>query len=65
MSELKGFLRVKQIVKHLNIGRSTWWAWVKKGHAPEGIKFGDRVTAWKAEDIQNFIDKQAGEGGAK
>ncbi len=49
------FLRVKQISNLLSIGRSTWWAWVKEGKAPAGIKFGNRITVWKAEDINAFI----------
>lgn len=57
MSELNGFLRVKQVVKLLSIGKSTWWLWVKQQKAPAGLKLGDRVTVWRAVDIQAFIDK--------
>lgn len=50
------YLRVKQIAQLLSIGKSTWWLWVKTGKAPAGIKFGNRVTVWKSEDIQAFVD---------
>ena len=57
------YLRVKQIAQLLSIGKSTWWLWVKEGKAPAGIKFGNRVTVWKASDIQAFIDSFSGVGG--
>jgi len=55
-------LRAKQIVNLLSIGRSTWWAWVKEGKAPAGIRFGNRITVWRAGDIQAFIAGMAKKG---
>jgi predicted DNA-binding transcriptional regulator AlpA len=58
--EKNKFLRVKEIAKLLSIGKSSWWAWVKEGKAPPGIKLGRRTTVWRAADVQAFIDRAAG-----
>lgn len=56
-------LRVPQITKKVgSIASSTWWAWVKEGKAPKGIKLSHRVTVWRASDIQAFIEKLATNG---
>ena len=38
------------------VSKSTWWKGVRDGRFPKPIKLGDRVTAWKASDIQRLID---------
>lgn len=68
-----GFLRLPQIVGDpkanppipplVPISKATWWDWVKSGKAPAPVKLSERVTAWKAEDIHNFI-AELGKGGA-
>jgi prophage regulatory protein len=58
------FLRLKQIIgsKKENItamipvSRSTWWAWVSEGKAPQAIKLGPATTVWRLSDIQSFIE---------
>lgn len=39
------------------VGKSTWWAGVKSGRYPKPIKLGPRITAWRVEDIREFIEK--------
>lgn len=34
----------------IGIGRSTWWAWVRDGKAPQPIKIND-VTRWRLTDV--------------
>jgi predicted DNA-binding transcriptional regulator AlpA len=64
MSKFKlGYLRVNQILAIIPIGRSTWWKWVADGKAPKPIKLGPRTTAWKAEDISQFITQLEEQGG--
>ena len=53
---VSGFLRDKQIIQHLGIGRSTWWRWVNEGAAPAPIRLGKNTTVWRAEDIRAFVD---------
>ena len=52
-----GFLRIKEVLALIPVGRSTLWARVKAGTFPKPIKLGTRTTAWKAEDIREFIHK--------
>ncbi len=61
-----GFLRLPQIVGDLKatppiaplipVSRSTWWYGVKNGRFPQPVKIGERVTAWKADDIRQLIE---------
>lgn len=62
-----GYLRLPQILGNpkseppiqpiIPVSRSTWWQWVKDGKAPAGKKLGPRITAWKAEDIAELLNK--------
>jgi predicted DNA-binding transcriptional regulator AlpA len=59
-----GFVRLPQVLTHIPVSRSTWWAGVKSGKYPAPIKLGENTTAWKAEDIHALIAKLAKQGGA-
>lgn len=50
------FLRLPQVLELIPISRSGWWKGVKTGLYPKPVKLSPRVTAWKASDIQAFID---------
>ena len=62
-----GFLRLPQILgnPHANppipplipIGKSTWWAGVKTGRYPKAVKLSANITAWRAKDIRELIDR--------
>lgn len=52
-----GFVRLPQVLAHVPVGKSTWWAWVKTNKAPQPVKLATRVTAWRVEDIRAFIAK--------
>lgn len=66
-----GYLRLSQIVGKPESGtapaipaifpvcRSTWWAGVKAGRYPQPVKLGERITAWRVEDIRALIDQFA------
>jgi len=61
-----GFVRLPQVLSHIPVSRSSWWAGVKSGKYPSPIKLGENTTAWKAEDIHALIAKLARQpGGAK
>ncbi len=49
------YLRLPQILERLPIAASTWWRWVQIGHAPKGIKLSEKVTIWKASDIDALV----------
>ena len=46
----------------LPITRSTLWRWVRTGRFPAPHKIGPNVTAWKAEDVREFMAKAEGSG---
>ncbi|MEQ1789553.1 MAG: AlpA family phage regulatory protein [Rickettsiales bacterium] len=50
-----GFLRLPEILKLIPVSKSTWWAGVKSGRFPQSIKLGERITAWRAQDIHTLI----------
>lgn len=58
-----GFARLRQIVGNpagtgpVPVSRATWYAWIKKGHAPAPVKIGPRASAWRVEDVRAFVEK--------
>jgi len=54
-----GFLRLPQVLAVFPVSRSAWWAGVKTGKYPQGVKLSTRTTAWRAEDIRSLIQKLA------
>lgn len=66
-----GFLRLPQIIGNpkaepplppiFPICKSAWWAGIKQGKYPNGIKLGPRTTVWRVEDIRALIAKVGGQ----
>ena len=66
-----GYLRLPQIVGKpaaggapaipalFPVSKSTWWAGVRAGRYPKPVKLGERITAWRVEDIRALIDQAA------
>ncbi len=52
-----GFIRIKQVLNIIPIGRTSWYAGIKKGKFPAGIHLGPRTTAWRVEDIRALIQQ--------
>lgn len=54
------YVRLKGVIAPtgpIPIGKSTLWAKVKSGDFPQPIRLFGRVTCWRVEDIQAFLDK--------
>jgi prophage regulatory protein len=49
-------LRLPDVLSRIPVSASTWWAWVKEGKAPTGVKLGQRVTAWRESDINRMVN---------
>ena len=49
-----GLVRLPQVLAVFPISKSSWWAGVKVGRYPAGIKHG-RCTFWRAEDIHTLL----------
>lgn len=63
-----GFLRLPQIIGDAKAGtpaiipvsKSTWWAGVRSGRYPQPTRaLGERITAWRAEDIRALVEATA------
>lgn len=66
MSTNPRFLRLPQIIGKpdakppipaiIPICATTWWAGVRSGRYPKGVKLSPRVTVWRASEILALID---------
>jgi len=54
-----GYLRLPDVLKVYPVSKSTWWAGIKNGKYPAGVKLSMRITAWKVEDIRALIQQGA------
>ena len=57
-----GFLRQPQVLVFVPISRSTLWRRIQAGTFPGPVKLSARVTAWRAEDLRNWISAQGQSG---
>ena len=56
-----GFVRLSTLLQVIPVSKSTWWAGVKSGRYPQPVRsLGERITAWRAEDIRALIDRAMG-----
>ncbi|MHB8092772.1 MAG: helix-turn-helix transcriptional regulator [Syntrophales bacterium] len=51
------FLRIREVLTRFPVSRSTWWAGVREGRYPQGIKLSERTTAWRNSDIDRLIEQ--------
>jgi predicted DNA-binding transcriptional regulator AlpA len=69
-----GYLRLPQIIGNakarpsipalIPVSKSTWWAGVKSGRYPQPVRtLGQRITAWRVEDIRALIEELGANGG--
>ena len=52
-----GLLRLPEVLVRFPISRSAWYAGIKTGKYPKGIKLSERTVAWSAEDIRQLISE--------
>jgi len=60
-----GFVRLREVLTVIPVGKTCWWAGVKSGRFPKPVKLSERCTAWKAEDIHALIKQIAEQQPAK
>jgi len=56
-----GFLRLPKVLEIVPVSKSTWWAGVREGRYPKPVKLSANVTAWRATDIRELIERLGGE----
>lgn len=54
-----GFMRLPAVLAVIPVSKTTWWVGVKAGRYPKAVKLGERITAWRVEDIRALIEKQS------
>jgi prophage regulatory protein len=56
-----GLIRVTELATMLSVSRSTIWRWVKGNSTfPNPIKVSDKVTAWRRNEIQDWLQSKEG-----
>ncbi|MES2728996.1 MAG: AlpA family phage regulatory protein [Pseudomonadota bacterium] len=55
-----GYLRIAQVLQFIPVSKSTWWAGINSGRFPQGVKLSPRVTAWRVEDIREWMEQIGG-----
>ncbi|POA99826.1 hypothetical protein C2134_04440 [Chromobacterium sinusclupearum] len=53
-----GYVRLSDLRPIIPLSDSSIWRRVKAGTFPAPVKLSERVTAWKAEDIRQWLDEQ-------
>lgn len=56
----QGFLRLPQVLSLIPVSRSTIWKGVREGRFPKPVKLSERVTVWRARDVQEYIERNGG-----
>lgn len=49
----------------IGVSKSTIWSWVAQGRFPQPVRLGQRVTAWREEDIADFLGRMPSSRGAR
>ena len=53
------FLREAQLVPHMiPVSPATLWRWVREGTFPKPVRLSSRVTAWRVEDVQAWMQSR-------
>ncbi|MBO1567073.1 helix-turn-helix transcriptional regulator [Yersinia pseudotuberculosis] len=52
-------LRINDVLNIVPMGKSTFYAWMQAGKAPQPVRFGSRCSMWRYTDIMKFIEEYA------
>lgn len=47
------------------LSRSAWYSLMEKGEAPKPVPIGARAVAWRASDLQKWIEARTQQGAAQ
>lgn len=57
-----GFIRQQQLLDLLPFSSATLWRKVKASDFPAPLKLSKRVTAWRVEEVREWLDKLQSQG---
>jgi predicted DNA-binding transcriptional regulator AlpA len=52
----KSFIRQKNLLSILGFSAPTLWRKVKAGTFPKPVKLGEKMTAWRLEEVQAWME---------
>ncbi|QRR36474.1 AlpA family phage regulatory protein [Hydrogenophaga sp. YM1] len=52
-----GYIRQAGLLKVLPISSATLWRWVNKEAFPKPVKLSPRITAWRVDEVQRWLEK--------
>ena len=50
-----GFIRQSQFLRYVPYSPATFWRRVAAGRAPQPVKLGDRITAFRVEEVRRYL----------
>lgn len=53
---MEGYIRAKALAPLLGVAVVTLWRWSAAGKIPKPVKIGERVTAWRVEEVRNWMN---------
>ena len=53
-------LKLKEVLAHLRISRSTWYDGVNRKEFPQPVRIGTRTVVWRESDIESYLRKNYG-----
>jgi prophage regulatory protein len=53
---------LQDILPLIPYGKSTWWAGIRSGRFPNGIKLGHNTTGWRVSDIRQLLEQLSNNG---
>lgn len=51
----EGYVTLHQVLSVIPISRSSWFAGIKSGKYPNGVRLGKRTTVYRVDDIRALI----------
>ena len=58
-----GFLRLRDVIGGkdnpgiIPVSRSSWYKGIAEGRYPQPVKLGERMSAWRVDDIRKLIEE--------
>ena len=53
-----GFIRQKKLLNLVSFSAPTLWRKVKAGTFPKPVKLGEKMTAWRYEEVEAWMEAQ-------
>lgn len=55
-----GFLRLRDVLRLIPVGKTRWYKGVRSGEFPRPIAYGPRAKFYRVEDVRALIDRIGG-----